>query len=88
MKKELSNTVVALAKVQSSRSLSVYQDLIYLVESLQQDIRLHNDTEPAMEEIYRNQGGIHWLGQLVREMKKIQTKRSLRFMTVAIPIYS
>lgn len=69
MDKQLNNTVKALALVQSYKGQAVYSLLIDLVESLRQDIRLANDTEPDTTEIFRNQGGIHWLGQLVKQMK-------------------
>lgn len=77
MNDQLNNTVKALALVQSYKGQAVYGLLIDLVESLQQDIRLANDTEPETTQIFRNQGGIHWLGQLVKQMKsepRVRTK--------------
>lgn len=69
MKENYKNTMAALVRVQSYRNNAVYHELISLVESLRQDIRLANDTEPVTEQILRNQGGIHWLGELVKHMK-------------------
>jgi len=77
MDRQLNNTVKALALVQSYKGQAVYSLLIDLVESLRQDIRLQNDTEPEATEIFRNQGGVHWLGQLVKQMKsepRVKTK--------------
>ena len=79
MNEQLYNTVKALNAIKSYKGQAVYSLLIDLVESLRQDIRLANDTEPDTTQIFRNQGGIHWLGQLVKQMKSQPREKSHGF---------
>lgn len=70
IKQHMRKTKSVLSRLQSYRGQSVYGTLIELLEETRQDIRFLNDTEQDMNQVLRNQGGIWWLGELVREMKK------------------
>jgi hypothetical protein len=69
-KTSMRRTTHALNKIQGFRGQSIYLTLIELLEETQMDIRFANDSEPDKDQMLRNQGGIHWIGELVREMKR------------------
>jgi hypothetical protein len=69
MNEKLRNTVKALKLLRQHRAHPAYDQLIDLLQEMQQDIRLLNDNEPDTTQLFRNQGGIHWLGEVVKSMK-------------------
>lgn len=68
MNEKLRQTVKVLSKLRQHRAHPAYGQLIDLLQALQQDIRLMNDLEPDTTQIFRNQGGIHWFEQLIKQM--------------------
>jgi len=69
MKEELKRTVLALAKLKQHKAHPAYRALIDLAKEMQQDIRLMNDQEEDTMTIFRNQGGIYWLGSIIKQME-------------------
>ncbi len=69
-KESLQRTLSVVNKLKGFRGQSVYLTLIELLEETRMDIRFANDLETDKDQMLRNQGGVHWLGELVREMKK------------------
>ena len=70
----MKKTVLALAKLKQHKAHPAYQALVDLAKEMQQDIRLMNDQEEHTMTIFRNQGGIHWFEQLIKQMKATDRK--------------
>lgn len=78
MHPQLENTKNILMELRDRRGSYEYRTLLKLLESMQQDIRLHNDHQNDFHEILRNQGGVHWIGELVKQMMKDPAKEVKR----------
>lgn len=70
MKEEFKRTTEALAKLQTHRSEGLYKDFLDLLIELQEDIRIANDYEDDVNQLFRNQGAIRNLTDLIDNMKR------------------
>jgi len=68
MKEEFRRTTEALAKLQTHRSESLYLDFKDLLKELQEDIRLANDYEADVNQLFRNQGAVRIIDDLLKGM--------------------
>ena len=70
MHTQLNKTKRILEEFREFKGQMIYLTFVKLLETLQQDIRIHNDVEKDVNEMLRNQGAIHWFGEIVRLMTK------------------